>query len=76
MSYKHGQFVWFELVTPDVDKALAFYPEVIGFGTQDMDMGDFVYNMLTRGDKAQAGVTRPQSAPEKISIRFRSGEWW
>lgn len=60
MATKHGRFVWFELVTPQVDEALAFYPEVIGWGRQEMDMGDFVYNMLTAGEKAHSGVTKPQ----------------
>jgi hypothetical protein len=26
MSYEHGRFVWFELVTKDIDRAVSFYP--------------------------------------------------
>lgn len=60
MAYKHGNFVWFELITPDIDKAKAFYPETVGWGSSEMDMGDFQYTMLTAGDAPQAGVVNPQ----------------
>ena len=33
----HGQFVWYELTTPDVDAAKKFYPVVAGWGTQQFD---------------------------------------
>ena len=29
MSYEHGRFVWFELLTKDVDRATSFYPETL-----------------------------------------------
>ena len=60
MAYKHGNFVWFELITPDVGKAKAFYPETIGWATSEMDMGGFKYTMLTKNDAPQAGVVEPQ----------------
>jgi predicted enzyme related to lactoylglutathione lyase len=56
MAYKHGNFVWFELVTSDIGKARAFYPETVGWGTSEMDMGEFKYTMLTRNDAPHAGV--------------------
>lgn len=34
-----GRFVWFQLRTPDVSKAAAFYAQVVGWRTQSMDMG-------------------------------------
>ena len=33
----HGQFVWYELTTPDVDAARKFYPPITGWGTQQFD---------------------------------------
>jgi hypothetical protein len=33
----HGQFVWYELTTPDVDAAKKFYSRVTGWGTQRFD---------------------------------------
>lgn len=55
-----GRFAWFELVTPDVEDAKAFWSEVAGFGLASMDMGAFRYEMLTRGENNAAGVVRPQ----------------
>jgi uncharacterized protein len=59
MAYKNGHFVWFELITPDIDKGTSFYPAVVGWGTQAMDMGGFTYNMLTQGETPQCGVIHP-----------------
>ncbi len=33
----HGQFIWYELTTPDVDAAKKFYPRFTGWGTQPFD---------------------------------------
>lgn len=57
MAYKHGHFVWFELVVPEIDKGKAFYTEVMGWGSMEMPMGpDATYLMLTKNDKPQCGV--------------------
>ncbi len=64
MAYQFGSFVWFELVVPDIDKAKRFYPETFGFGTSEMDMGDFKYTMLTRGEQSIGGVVNPQGGPQ------------
>jgi len=61
MARQIGKFVWHTLTTPNVDSALAFYGEVLGWGTASMDMGDFEYKMLARGEKQQAGVVPPQA---------------
>lgn len=37
----HGKFVWYDLMTPDAAAAKAFYGEVLGFGTQGWDKGDY-----------------------------------
>lgn len=60
MAYKHGHFVWFELVTPDINKGTSFYPAVAGLGTMEADMGTFKYSMLTAGEAPAAGVVNPQ----------------
>lgn len=33
----HGQFIWYELTTPDVGAARKFYPLITGWGTQQFD---------------------------------------
>jgi predicted enzyme related to lactoylglutathione lyase len=59
MAYKHGNFVWFELLTGDVPGAKSFYPEVLGWGTKAEDMGDIEYTMLTNDGAPQAGMVKP-----------------
>src|SRR5471030_1890055 len=55
-------FVWHEITTSDVDKAIAFYTETLDFGTMDMPMGDMGnYRMLTRNGAPVCGVTHTQS---------------
>jgi predicted enzyme related to lactoylglutathione lyase len=44
-----GKFVWFELVTPDVKKAQAFYAETIGWKTMGFPMGPSTYEMMLTG---------------------------
>ena len=49
----HGQFVWYELTTPDVGAAQKFYPRFTGWGTQPFDND---YSMFTTGGVPIAGM--------------------
>lgn len=60
MAYKYGQFVWFELVTPNPDDGTAFWTEVAGLGARTADMPTGPYTMLTSGDKRVGGVVAPR----------------
>ena len=51
----HGQFVWYELSTPDVDAATKFYPRFTNWGTQAFDKN---YTMFTTGGMPIAGIFR------------------
>ena len=51
----HGQFVWYELTTPDVEAAKKFYPRFTGWGTQPFDKD---YEMWTTGGVPFAGIFR------------------
>jgi uncharacterized protein len=51
----HGQFVWYELTTPDVDAAIKFYPRFTNWGTQKFDEN---YTMFTTGGVPIAGIFR------------------
>lgn len=50
-----GQFVWYELTTPDVDGARRFYPSITGWGTQQFDKD---YTMWTNGGAPIGGIFR------------------
>lgn len=49
----HGQFIWYELTTPDVAGARKFYPAITGWGTQQFDKD---YTMWTSGGVPYAGI--------------------
>ena len=49
-----GSFVWYELMTSDVEAAKAFYTEAIGWKTQDFEGAD--YTMFAVGDRPIGGV--------------------
>ncbi|MFN8581387.1 MAG: VOC family protein [Gemmatimonadaceae bacterium] len=49
----HGQFIWYELTTPDVAAAKKFYPRFTGWGTQPFDND---YTMWTTGGAPFAGL--------------------
>ena len=51
----HGQFIWYELTTPDVEAAKKFYPRFTGWGTQAFDND---YTMWTTGGVPFAGLFR------------------
>ena len=56
MVSSHGRFVWYELVTTDVEVAKAFYTKVMGWGAQDAPMADRVYTLFTVGKAAVSGL--------------------
>ncbi|HSA55446.1 MAG TPA: VOC family protein [Gemmatimonadaceae bacterium] len=51
----HGQFVWYELTTPDPAAAQQFYPAITGWGTQAFDAD---YTMWTSRGVPYAGIFR------------------
>jgi predicted enzyme related to lactoylglutathione lyase len=67
-SYK-GAFLWYEVMTSDVEGARAFYTELIGWRTQEWDEGEMPYTMWAVGERAIGGLmalpeeARQQGAP-------------
>ena len=49
MVKHHGHFVWYELMTTDMEAAKAFYADVVGWGTQDASMPGMPYTLFTAG---------------------------
>jgi uncharacterized protein len=53
-----GRWVWNELHTTDVAKALLFYEKVVGFSHRSMDMGPGgTYHILSKGGVERGGAT-------------------
>lgn len=53
----HGNFIWYELMTPDPDGAKAFYDIVVGWDIEPEPTGEAVmdYRMIRRSDGGNAG---------------------
>ena len=52
----HGMFHWNELLTNDVEKAKAFFTEVIGWTPEQFPMEEGSYWMMKAGDVPVAGI--------------------
>ncbi|HLH12580.1 MAG TPA: VOC family protein [Methylovirgula sp.] len=72
MPNSHGRFVWYELMTTDVDKAKAFYAEVLGWNTRDASTSDLVYSLFAANDVPVAGVMR---LPAEAATRGVPPNW-
>jgi predicted enzyme related to lactoylglutathione lyase len=59
-----GEFCWNELMTPDPQKAQAFYTSLFGWTTVEHDMGGMTYTVFMRGDKSLGGMM--QTPADKV----------
>ena len=63
MTNSHGRFVWYELMTPDIEAASAFYVNVVGWGTRDASMPKLAYTLFTIGGASVGGlINLPEDA--------------
>lgn len=67
-----GHFVWYELMTSDVEAAKRFYTKLMGWGTTAMDMGDMSYTMWTKGEAPVGGV---MALPEEAKAAGAPFHW-
>ena len=56
MAEMKNPFVWYELMTTDVDAAAAFYSAVVGWEARDSGMAGFDYRLFYSGDGMVAGL--------------------
>ena len=56
MANSHGRFLWYQLLTTDVEAAQAFYAEVVGWGTRDASMPGLPYTVFTAGEAPVSGL--------------------
>ncbi|MEH3040449.1 MAG: VOC family protein [Sphingomonas paucimobilis] len=52
---RQGDFIWYELLTRDVDAAAAFYADVVGWQVQDSGMPGMDYRLFVAPDGAMIG---------------------
>ena len=51
-----GRFIWYELMTTDMEAAKAFYGKVMGWGPQDASAPDMPYTLFIVGRSSIAGM--------------------
>src|SRR5262249_32417158 len=56
MANSRGRFLWYQLLTTDVEAAKAFYAEVVGWGTRDASAPGMPYTLFTAGEASVAGL--------------------
>jgi predicted enzyme related to lactoylglutathione lyase len=54
-----GAFGWVELVTADVDKALNYYTQVLGWTAKPMNIGDMKYTVINASGRDVGGIRKP-----------------
>jgi predicted enzyme related to lactoylglutathione lyase len=62
----HGRFVWYELMTTDMESAKAFYSKVVGWGIQDVSMPGMPYVLFTVGGVSVGGLMSLPEDAKKI----------
>jgi predicted enzyme related to lactoylglutathione lyase len=67
----YGRFLWYELVTTDLEGARAFYTDVVGWDAQDAATPEMAYTLFTAEGRPVAGLM-PLPA-EGRQAGFRSG---
>jgi len=55
MTNPHGNFIWYELMSPDPDASKAFYDAVVGWDIEARPSGEMDYRMITIPGGGNAG---------------------
>jgi uncharacterized protein len=64
MANKHGDFIWYELITLDPDAAERFYRPLMGWTLSSSDQPGMDYRILSMPDGSVAGLMKtPEGAP-------------
>jgi uncharacterized protein len=69
MIHSHGRFVWYELLTTEVDAAKAFYADVVGWGAQEALTGGPAYTLFTTQGTSVSGLTGLPEAARQSGLR-------
>jgi len=63
---QHGAFSWSELIVDDVDLAIGFYTDVIGWEIEEMDMPQGKYYVLKSDGEPVGGIMKKPEGTEKM----------
>src|SRR5713101_2648081 len=63
MTNSHGRFVWYELMTPDIEAATAFYVNVVGWSARGASAPNVAYTLCSIGGTSVGGlINLPEDA--------------
>jgi predicted enzyme related to lactoylglutathione lyase len=62
----HGRFIWYELITTDVEAAKTFYTEVLGWGTENAGHG---YTLFTTAGATVSGLMHLSDEAKRMGLR-------
>lgn len=74
MSNDHGRFIWYELMTSDVEAAKRFYGDVVGWTFEDMPAGDMTYTIVS-ANGAGVGVGGMMATPPEAKAMGAPPNW-
>ena len=69
MVRSRGRFVWYELMTPDVDAATAFYCNIVGWSAKDASQRGMRYTLLTAGNESVCGLLQLSAEASRMGAR-------
>ncbi|MGH6855733.1 MAG: VOC family protein, partial [Aestuariivirga sp.] len=69
MTVKPSEFIWYDLMTPDVKAAEAFYSKVVGWKIADSGMPGLSYSILSAGDVMVGGLMGIPEADAAMGMR-------
>jgi predicted enzyme related to lactoylglutathione lyase len=72
MPSSQSTFVWYELMTTDLEAAEAFYREVVGWSAQDWGQPGTSYKIMSAGDRSVAGL---MTLPEEVRAAGGRPAW-
>lgn len=64
-----SNFVWYELMTTDLDAAETFYKTVVGWNSEPFDSPEMRYSIMKAGDAAVAGMMTVPAEAAKMGAR-------
>ena len=72
MVNSHGRFVWYELMTTDMEAAKAFYASVVGWGARDASVRGSTFSVFTVGGSPVAAL---MNVPEDARRMGATPQW-
>jgi uncharacterized protein len=69
MLNSQGRFVWYELMTTDMEAARAFYANVVGWDARDASMPGMAYTLFTAGAVSVSGAMNLPEDTRRMGVK-------